>query len=530
MSVEVDKGEGKGNQSPEFIVAQRLFHSLDVERKGYILKEDIFKALSSLGIHRDDPRIKELRESLDMLSKDSRISQNEFIVQIRPNIVLIEKAITRKLIIPDFESFCGVIENICNATKKNCSGHVADYIPQLKRINPEQFGVSLCTIDGQRFSWGDFTVPFCVQSTSKPITYCLAIEEHGEDEVHKYVGREPSGRGFNELTLNQEGLPHNPLINAGAIMTCALIKPDLDVSDRFDYVLQKWKELCFSPITFNNAVYLSEKHTADRNFALGYFMKEAHGFPPKTSLQETLEFYFQCCSLEINCEAMAVLAATLANSGIGPLSGKKIFNSNTVKNCLSLMYSCGMYDFSGEFAFTVGVPAKSGVSGVLMVVIPHVMGIALWSPRLDSQGNSVRGVEFCRKLVENFNFHNYDSLVQCKNKIDPRYQKNEIEQNAVAALCWAASQGDLNELKRLVANGIDLNAADYDGRTALHLAASGGQLGALDFIIKQNVDLNPIDRWGSTPLDDAYREQHREIIELLEKCGARSEKQQLKEI
>jgi glutaminase len=365
---------------------------------------------------------------------------------------------------------------------------------------------------------GDSAVNICLQSVSKPINYCLALEEHSEAVVHRHVGREPSGRGFNELSLNKEGLPHNPLINSGAIMTCSLIRPREDAADRFDHVLNTWSRLTGGRRPgFNNPVYLSERQTADRNFALGYFMRENNAFPAETGLIETLEFYFQCCSIELSAEALAVTAASLANAGVCPLTGDKVFTSRTAQNCLSLMSSCGMYDFSGEFAFTIGLPAKSGVSGALMLVVPEVIGICVWSPRLDDLGNSVRGIEFCKQLVNRYNFHIYDRLTrELNHKRDPRLKKNQSRIEGVVNLCWAASQGDLSEAQKLAAGGVDLDGADYDGRTALHLAASEGQAHIVEYLIAKGVNLNPIDRWGGSPLSDARRNNHEAVIGMLE--------------
>ena len=147
---------------------------------------------------------------------------------------------------------------------------------------------------------------------------------------------------------------------------------------------------------FNNSVFLSERATADRNFSMGYFMKEQNCFPTGADLHETLDLYFQSCSMEINTETLSVMGATLANGGVCPTTGEKVLNSSDVRDVLSLMYSCGMYNYSGEFAFQVGLPAKSGVSGAILLVIPNVMCVALWSPPLDSLGNSVRGIQFCQ--------------------------------------------------------------------------------------------------------------------------------------
>lgn len=175
-----------------------------------------------------------------------------------------------------------------------------------------------------------------------------------------------------------------------------------------------------SKIGFNQTVYLSEKETADRNFALGYFMQSNHVFEEGVNLIETLEFYFQVCSAETNCTRLAVMASTLANNGICPLTGDEVAQPKNVRSALQLMFSCGMYDYSGEWSCTVGIPAKSGVSGAIFLVVPRVMGLAIYSPRLDQRGNSVRGVEFCKKLCQYFAFSIFDQLIQGdEDKIDP---------------------------------------------------------------------------------------------------------------
>ena len=251
------------------------------------------------------------------------------------------------------------------------------------------------------------------------------MEDLGEDEVHKYVGREPSGQAFNELTLNKDGKPHNPLINSGAIMTTSLIKNKSSLAERFEYITNIWSRLSggIYKIGFNNSVYLSEKETADRNYALSYFMKEKNnkkkiGFPENTNLDTTLELYFQCCSVEVNVEILSIVASTLANGGINPFTGERIWSALTVKNVLSMMLMCGMYDYSGECAFKIGIPCKSGVAGAIMIVIPNVMGIATWSPVLDPIGNSYRGIQFCELFGKTFNFHIFDNLSD-KTKENP---------------------------------------------------------------------------------------------------------------
>lgn len=497
-----------------------LFRILDQDKKKSVLADKFINKLASTGILSDDPRIKDVISGLHIQNQENTkkksISQVEFNEILEQN-ALIKKSLTDNLVLPDFESFCQEIEDIFLETIKNKSGKVADYIPQLARVNPEQFAVSICTVDGQRFSLGDSKTNYSLQSSCKPINYCLALEELGADKVHEHVGREPSGLSFNELTLNSRGLPHNPMINSGAMMSCALIERKRDIADRFDLVNKTWEILCGNKsVMFNNSVYLSERQTADRNFALAYFMREKNAFPEGTNLTETLEFYFQCCSIESSTYDLSVAAATLANAGTNPLTGNMVFKSSTVQNCLSLMLSCGMYDFSGEFSFKIGLPAKSGVSGALMLVIPNVMGISIWSPRLDSVGNSVRGVEFCERLVERFSFHQYDSLIGHSKKINPRRKHSEMIASKVMELIRAASFGDIDEILRLEAEGVSANTADYDGRTPLHLAACENQIAVIKYLIEKNIDLAPKDRWGNTPLDDAIKFKNNEIKELLE--------------
>jgi glutaminase len=290
-------------------------------------------------------------------------------------------------------------------------------------------------------------------------------------------------------------------------------------------VAATWRRLTGGTrVGFNNAVYLSERQTADRNFALGYSMRESGAFRPDTDLTQTLEFYFQCCSIEADTEMLAVAAAPLANADLCLLTEDPVFTPGTVQSCLSLMSSCGMYDFSREFAFTIGLPAKSGVSGAVMLVVPGLMGICVWSPRLDEHGNFVRGIEFCRKLVAEYNVHVFDSLITA-TKRDPWRKKNQTRIEGVVALTWAASQGDRDEVRALIASGIEPGSADYDGRTALHLAAAEGQLEIVRYLLAAGTDPRPVDRWGGTPLSDAEGNGHTEAAELIRQAAQQDQDQ-----
>lgn len=533
---------------------ERLFRALDDDNDDAVLARDLQGTLRSMGLSEDDQRLRQSMAAIsDALDPDprrreenQRIDKSEFCLAIRHNILLIERALQGRMVVPDFGGFTDKVGEIFDRVRLNTGGKPADYIPQLdvQGSEADRFGLALCTTDGQRASYGEAEDFFTVQSTSKPITYALAVEEHGSHYVHQFVGHEPSGVGFNELTLNRENQPHNPMINAGAIMTASLVSladkramigraesQDAGLRGwsgrRFDHVLGRWAALCGNQKPrFSTSVFLSERETADRNFALAYFMRENRAFPDDVDMHDVLEFYLQCCSIELNAEMMSVIAATFANGGICPITGERVLQTETVRNCLSLMSGCGMYDFSGEFAFTIGLPAKSGVSGAIMVVIPNVMGFCVWSPRLDELGNSVRGVSFCQELVKDFNFHNYDDLTGSSSRINPRLDPIQVKAREVNEMIWAASKGDLGAIQDQLGRGAALNGGDYDLRTPLHLAAAENQPHVVRFFVERVKDgvirdgLSPRDRWGGTPLDDTDQHGNKAIIAMLEEAGA----------
>ncbi len=495
-----------------------IFDSLQPDARAAIRASVLHERLVDAGLRPDDHRLHDVFRALDQLG-DQPIGYETFASTIGPCRVLVERALAGKLVIPDFSEFCREIQAIYESTLPLRSGVLPEYIPQLTRVDPELYAVAICTIDGQMFSIGDANTEFCVQSCGKPVTYCLALEEHGVDVVHQHMGREPSGHGFNELTLNAQGKPHNPMINAGSIMACSLIQRGRELADRFDYVLGAWHRLAGGRrVGFSNSVYLSERRSADRNFALGYLLREKKAFPEGTDLIETLEFYLQSCAIEVDAEVMAVAAATLANAGMCPTTGQRVFGPETVQKCLSLMSSCGMYDFSGEFAFTVGLPAKSGVSGAIIGVVPNVLGFCTWSPRLDQHGNSVRGLEFCRQLVRTYNFHAYDTLTGISGKRDPRLTRAHRMVDEIGQMNWAASFGDLRTIRQLVARGVDPERGNFDDRTPLHVAAAEGHVEVVEYLLSLGIRADPVDRFGNTPLREAEREGHAAVVALL---GAR---------
>ncbi|KAI6185135.1 No extended memory [Aphelenchoides fujianensis] len=524
-------------ESPE----QLIYQMFKIPNKSQASIGKLIMVLKNYGLQKNDPRLapmmaqiwaiekeKEERSCEAKVVKHWKLAREDFMRCIAESMSLISKTLQNDLVIPSWGSFTRIIGEIYEKCRLIDSGEVANYIPQLARINPNLFGVSITSIDGQRCSFGDTKVPFCLQSVSKAFNYAIATSERGSEYVHGFVGQEASGRLFNEICLDANNKPNNPLINSGAIVTCSLLKTGEPLADRFDHMLAKYRRLAGGEyVGFNNGVFLSERATADRNKALAYYMRENSCFPPDTDLMETLDFYFQLCSMEVNCDSVSIMAATLANGGVCPVTGERVLAARSVRDLLSLMSSCGMYDESGQFAFHVGLPAKSGVSGILMVVIPNVLGLALYSPPLNRQGNSVRGLAFCHMLINQFNFHTYDILANSETsvKIDPRKRSYDGQKEQVVSLLFAAKAGDLNTIRRLFMQKANLELVDYDKRSALHLAASEGHAEIIRFLINvAHVKPDPKDRWQRTPLHDARSEGHTECVRLLEKAMTLSER------
>ena len=293
----------------------------------------------------------------------------------------------------DIDNINNIVNEIYTELLSINEGNVADYIPQLANVNSELFGISICTVSGEIINIGDTNEYFCLQSCCKPLSYCISRELNNLEKVHKHVGYEPSGRSFNSFDLNNDNLPHNPLINAGAIMVSSLIEPDKEPADRFQLINKYYEKMCGNePIGYDNTIFLSEQHHADRNISLAYYMRENKAFDKgvgPNEISKHLDLYFQCCSITITSQMGSIIAGTLANGGVCPTTNEAVFDSEISRDCLSLMYMCGMYDYTGQFAFEVGLPAKSGVSGCLLLVVPNKMGICIWSPKLDKMGKSV---------------------------------------------------------------------------------------------------------------------------------------------
>ena len=537
-----------------------LFFSLCENGQDFVKSIKLKEAISQSGLKPNDNRLQSLFKRLE--AHGDKIVFEDFISIIRTSGLLVEKALRGQLALPDFNDFSKNLDKIFDEVKKIRGGELASYIPPLAEVDPDQFGIAIVTIDGQIYQRGDSLKDFSIQSMCKPFNYCFAMEEMGLEKVHKHVGQEPSGRQFDDLTLlartasgnytgeyakdNLEGrfsrVPFNPMVNAGAIMTAGLINPEDSYTQRLRHIRQKFGGLIGwtaddSPSAemprFNKDMARQENFKGYNNIAMGYLLMATGSLPhTKTDLHkdihpdedefdfyiepavtEALKLYFSICSLEMTATDVAMAAATLANSGVCPISQDRVLSQKTVRNCLPVLQSSGMYNASGTFFQQVGLPAKSGVGGGVLLVVPQLMGICIFSPRLDAQGNSVRGLEMSKRLTSKYLVHTFDGTMTDTDRLDPKLPIARWEANSCGEAIWAASNGNIRTLESLVSQQRDLQTGDYDIRTPLHLASAEGQLEVVKFLLDNGVKPIP-DRWGGYPISDARNNNHQKIVDL----------------
>ena len=282
-------------------------------------------------------------------------------------------------------------------------GALASYIPELTRVDPNGFGLSLSSGDGYVYESGDAAVEFTIQSISKPFTYALALDRIGQDAVDARIGVEPSGEAFNEISVDKTTkTPKNPMINAGAIAAVSLI-PASTPDERFGLIQDFYSAFAGRRLELDLDVYASEKASGSRNRAIAYMLQSFGVLDDDPD--DVLDVYFRQCSFNVTATDLARMAATLARGGVNPVTGRRVTDAAVVRRTLSVMVTCGMYDAAGDWVSAVGMPAKSGVGGGIVAVLPGQVGIGVYSPLLDAKGNSVRGVRVCRSMSEQLGLH-----------------------------------------------------------------------------------------------------------------------------
>jgi glutaminase len=298
------------------------------------------------------------------------------------------------------------------------SGNVADYIPELGKADPAHFGISLATLDGHVYEVGDSRIPFTIQSMSKPFVFALALDTLGAGRVESAIGVEPSGDPFNSIRLNADNHPFNPMVNAGAIACSGLIH-EAKGDGAYEYIRQALSRFAGRDLEIDEAVYASESVSGDRNRAIGYLLRTNAVL--KDNVASVLEVYFRQCSVLVTARDIAIMAATLANRGVNPVTGEQVMTPYAISRTLSVMTSSGMYDYAGEWIYRVGIPAKSGVGGGILAALPARLGLGSYSPKLDKHGNSVRGIKVCDALSSHYDLHMLNRSDDARNSIIADY-------------------------------------------------------------------------------------------------------------
>ncbi len=285
-------------------------------------------------------------------------------------------------------------------------GAPASYIPELSAVDPDRFAIAAVTLDGEQILVGDVEHAFTIQSISKLLVYGLALELHGRDAVLAKVGVSPTGDSFNAIELDEAtNRAPNPMVNAGAIAVTDLIGGD-SVDRRVETMRSMYERYLGRRPAIDHDVWASERATGNRNRAIAYLML-SRGIVGE-HVEETLDLYFAQCSVLVTVADLAMIGAIIANHGVHPLTGEQVVSREVTRDMLTVALTCGMYDYAGEWAYSVGIPAKSGVGGGILGMLPGAGGLATFSPRLDAIGNSVRGLRVFEELSAEFEMHLFD--------------------------------------------------------------------------------------------------------------------------
>ena len=359
-------------------------------------------------------------------------------------------------------------------------GTVATYIPELGRADPAAFSISIATVDGRVYSVGDAGLEVTIQSVSKPFMYGAALQNHGREQVLRKVGVEPTGETFNSIVLDEvNNRPFNPMVNAGAIAVANLF-PGATPEARAADMVSWFGRFAGRRLTIDESVFRSEHETGHRNRAITWMMLNS-GMIDRDP-DEVLDLYFRQCSVLVNSADLAVMAATLAAHGRNPVTGDQVLEPDHVRDVLSVMATCGMYDYAGQWTFDVGLPAKSGVSGMIMAVIPGQAGIAVYSPRLDEVGNSVRGIEVCKRMARDFALHGFSNRTDAGTAIRREYAAREVASKRIRS----PAEAEVLRTSPLRLSVLELQGLLYFGtaeRVVRRVAelATGGDTVVLDF-------------------------------------------------
>ncbi|KAF1386277.1 hypothetical protein PFLUV_G00092850 [Perca fluviatilis] len=413
---------------------------------GRININQFFEAIWSSGLHRSDPRLRECFFHLRKLQDaEGSVDRSTFHRCVTGFVSLILKSLQGRFVIPDFSTFTEETQKLFSRCRQLSS------VQEKESMDSSKWGVSICTVDGQRLSLGDWAGSQLLAEMSWPLVYGVAVDLLGSDLIHRYVAVETYSSHSSPFTLTKTGIPHSPLTETGAIVTSSLLQLAgrlcAEEEEKYDSVLNVIRRLCNKEhANLNCTSYQSSRKTSVRLHALSFYLQEK-----------------KCASTEITCESGAVMAASLANGGLCPLSGDQVLSPAATRCMLSVMQVAGMKDYSSTFHFK----------------------------ETDACGNPWRAVHFCQELISTFQLHSFDIRTPFRQILAYRQWKAESEGYQIMNVLLAAFKGDVQTLRRYFLSGVDVNAIDYDGRSALHVAAAEGHVEVIRFLL-QNTGANAV--------------------------------------
>ncbi len=384
------------------------------------------------------------------------------------------------------------------------SGEVATYIPELALANPADFGIAVTTVDGFVYEIGDSNAAFTIQSISKAFVFALALDMVGPDRVEAVVGVEPSGDPFNSIRLGADNRPFNAMVNAGAI-TCTGLLCESEGDGTSARLTDALGRFAGRRLEVDEATFESERVTGDRNRAIAYLLR-THGVL-KGDVDKVLDVYFRQCAVSVTARDLSVMAATLANKGVNPLTGAQVASAYAVARTLSVMTSSGMYDSAGRWVYNVGIPAKSGVAGG---IVASQLGLGTYSPRIDDQGNSVRGLRACEALSSHFGLHMLNRVGDVRTCVAASYDVGSVcsrrsrrpqelaileahhAEGIVLELAGALSFANVEYVSRRIQSlqsQLSHLVVDFRRVSSLSEAASHLLAGALDDLVARGVEV-----------------------------------------
>ncbi|XP_045893798.1 glutaminase liver isoform, mitochondrial isoform X5 [Micropterus dolomieu] len=427
---------------------------------GRININQFFEAIWSSGLHRSDPRLRECFFHLRKLQDaEGSVDRNTFHRCVTGFVSLVLKALQGRFVIPDFSTFTEETQKLFSRCRQLSSVQEKEK----ESMDSTKWGVSICTVDGQRLSLGDWAGSLVLGEVSWPLVYGVAVDLLGSDLVHRYVGVEGYSRYDSPFTLTKTGIPHSPLTETGAIVTASLLQLAgrlcAEEEEKYDSVLNVIRRLCNKEhANLNCTSCQSSRKASIRLHALSFYLQEKKCFPEKADINAALDLMLQ-----------------------------------------------------------TSVPAVSSSHGCLLAVVPGVLGLMAFSPELDACGNPWRAVHFCQELISTFQLHSFDIRTPFRQILAYRQWKAESEGYQIMNVLLAAFKGDVQALRRYFLSGVDVTAVDYDGRSALHVAAAEGHTEVIRFLL-ENTGANPAlkDRWGSSPLQEARTHNKEAAVQLLQ--------------